>query len=481
MIEPTIVLLIWPLIALIIIRVRGMASGAIWVIVTGYLFLPDSFNVNLPGLPPYSKYTAISFGLVLAVLFLAKRDEEDPVVLADKLASRIIVALAVILMISPLFTMIDNRSVLIDGPTVRSALSFRDVLSMSIRLGIVLVPYYVGRRWCATPDQHARILTVILVMGLIYSLLVLFEARMSPQLNRWTYGYFPHSWRQHFRGGFRPVVFLRHGLWLGFFILTVILAALALARHKKQGWLLYVLAAVWMMGVLLISRNLGATLLAFVFAPIVLFLGPRTQVRIAAVIAIAFLLHPLLRQSGVIDFSSFVNWIASFAPDRASSLQFRLDNEADLLARAFEKPLFGWGGWARQFLYDDRGRILSTVDGLWIVMLGERGWVGFLAYFGLITVPLIMLGRTVRRKPLEPATAGLAMLTAVNLIYVVPNSAMSSIGWLVFGALAGYVHNDVRAKDALEPEELSNEGRPRNLRYTRFAPGQARRSVSLKR
>lgn len=480
MIEPVIVLLIWPIITLIIIGTRGMATGMIWATVVGYLFLPDSFNVNLPALPPYSKYTAVSFGLLLAVLFLAKPEDEDPMVQVDKLVNRIIVTLAIILLISPVFTFLDNRQVIVNGPTVRSALSFRDVISVSVRMGILLVPYYVGRRWAATPDQHARILAAIVVMGLIYSFLVLFEARMSPQLNRWTYGYFPHSWRQHFRGGFRPVVFLRHGLWLGFFLLTVILAALALSKHDKEKRPLYLMAAVWMMGVLLISRNLGATMLAFAFAPLVLLLGSRMQVRLAAFIAISFLVLPALRQAGLVSFEGFVSWVSGFAPERASSLQFRLDNEVAMVTRAYEKPLFGWGGWARQFIYDDEGFIQSTVDGLWIVVLGERGWFGFIAYFGLITVPLIMLGRTARRKPLQPATAGLAILTAVNLIYVLPNSAMSSISWLIFGALAGYVINDARETAASDLKE-SPQTRRSPLRYSRFAPGQSELDTSFRR
>ena len=74
--------------------------------------------------------------------------------------------------------------------------------------------------------------------------------------------------------------------------------------------------------------------------------GPRAQARIAAAIAMGFLAMPALRHSGLVQFDGFVNWVNGFAPDRASSLQFRLDNEDELLARAMEQPLFGWGGWA---------------------------------------------------------------------------------------------------------------------------------------
>lgn len=481
MIEPTIVLLIWPVVAICIMASKGMATGVIWATVLGYLFLPDSFNVNLPGLPPYSKYTAVSLGLALGVMLFARRINEDKPIYTDGFANTVFLALAILLVTSPMGTFLDNRGVLVTGGTVRSGLSFRDVISTVSQMGIVLVPYYVGRRWLATPEQQARLLTALVIMAMIYSLLAMYEARMSPQLNRTFYGYFPHSWAQHLRGGYRPVVFLRHGLWLGFLLLTMILASCAMSRQDPERRALYLLAALWLLPVLFLSRNLGATMLAVIFAPVVLFLSTSMQARIAAVIAVIFLSFPALRQAEVLTFDGFVSQVEKAAPERAASLQYRFDNEHDLLARAGEKPIFGWGGWARALVFDDQGRNTSVQDGTWIIVLGERGWLGYIAYFGLITFPLLMLRRTIRRKTLEPATAGLAIITAVNLIYIIPNSTLSSIGWLTFGALAGYVQFDMRRAgqdDDPEPEGGSGEdllpGGRRRTRYSRFGQNQVR-------
>ena len=71
----------------------------------------------------------------------------------------------------------------------------------------------------------------LVVAGLIYSLPMLFEVRMSPQLHTWIYGYFPHSFGQQMRdGGFRPVVFIGHGLGVAFFVMTTVVAAAAFWR-----------------------------------------------------------------------------------------------------------------------------------------------------------------------------------------------------------------------------------------------------------
>ena len=55
--------------------------------------------------------------------------------------------------------------------------------------------------------------------GLIYVPLCLFEVRMSPQLHNMVYGFAQHSFGQTVRGGgWRPMVFMQHGLAVGLFM-----------------------------------------------------------------------------------------------------------------------------------------------------------------------------------------------------------------------------------------------------------------------
>ncbi|MBV5327317.1 MAG: hypothetical protein JZU65_06720, partial [Chlorobium sp.] len=75
------------------------------------------------------------------------------------------------------------------------------------------VPFLAGRIYFKDESTIKDLHRGIIIGGLIYMVLCLYEIRMSPQLNNMLYGFFPHSWVQHLRyGGFRPIVFMQHGL-----------------------------------------------------------------------------------------------------------------------------------------------------------------------------------------------------------------------------------------------------------------------------
>ena len=49
------------------------------------------------------------------------------------------------------------------------------------------------------------------------------------------YGFFPHSWLQHVRGGgFRPIVFMNHGLVLGIFLSMAVVASAIMVRLSTR-------------------------------------------------------------------------------------------------------------------------------------------------------------------------------------------------------------------------------------------------------
>ena len=77
-------------------------------------------------------------------------------------------------------------------------------------------------------------LLVLAGAGLIYSLFILFELRMSPNLHRWIYGFGQHGFSQHIRwGGYRPMVFMAAGLAVALFITNALMAAGALTRLRR--------------------------------------------------------------------------------------------------------------------------------------------------------------------------------------------------------------------------------------------------------
>ena len=92
----------------------------------------------------------------------------------------------------------------------------------------------MGLRYLGGAEGQAALLRVLCLAALAYSLPTLFEIRMSPQLARWIYGFLAQSFDQTQRaGGFRPVVFLQHGLWLALFMAMAALSGLALWRQNR--------------------------------------------------------------------------------------------------------------------------------------------------------------------------------------------------------------------------------------------------------
>ena len=76
----------------------------------------------------------------------------------------------------------------------------------------MLAPFYIGSRFLCSDKGRSELLKAFPVAALFYSLPMLLEVRISPQLHRWVYGYFPHSFVQQVRyGGYRPVSFLSTG------------------------------------------------------------------------------------------------------------------------------------------------------------------------------------------------------------------------------------------------------------------------------
>ena len=65
---PAIALILWPAIAAAIFKGAGPVRGLIWATLIGYLFLPEDYGFDLPGLPSYDKISAISLSVVLGIL-----------------------------------------------------------------------------------------------------------------------------------------------------------------------------------------------------------------------------------------------------------------------------------------------------------------------------------------------------------------------------------------------------------------------------
>lgn len=477
MINPIVVLFAWPFLSLTFFGALGVVRGLIVTVLVGYLILPET-RVDIPILPPYDKTTAVSVGLILTfIVFSAdfRKVAEDSQVGDQKFGTVFFLCFAISILV-PFIVYLSNSKPLFIGPKVLQGLGPKDAISSLWTFFMLMIPYFFARRYLTSAESHRMLLKAMLVAGLVYTLFALIELRMSPQTNRLVYGFFPHDWRQHVRGGgYRPVVFLRHGLWLGFFLFSCVMAAVILSRKTEfDGRLKYILAGVWVLLVLAFSRNLGATMLGVLFLPMVFFLGKGLQVRIAGVVGIFFLLYPAIRQADVLPIDRFVASIEQISTDRARSLGTRLRNEQLFLDRVQERPVFGWGGYGRSRVHDEQGEDISIADGYWIILLGTKGWVGYIALLGLLVFPILRMRHTLKRKDVQFVTVGMTLIMAGNFVYLIPNSALSMVGLMVAGAVAGFVQFD--------PVPERSQRQDRRVRYSRFSgsePGVRTRREAL--
>jgi hypothetical protein len=432
-------LALWPFITLVIFRRLPVEKALIWALVAGYLFLPPPpAGFDFPLLPAFDKDTIPSISVFLLCFFMYGH---RGTMLPETLVPRLLLAAFIF---SPMFTVLTNGEPVFYGQVGIRGLGTTDMIALCSLQFIKVIPFLLARQFLTTAENQKEILKIFLYSGLVYSLLMLVEIRLSPQLNTWIYGYFQHVFGQTIRfGGYRPIVFLYHGIWVALFCMMAVAAAFAIGRAENGKVKAYAYtAAIYLSVVLFLAKSTGALLFAVFLIPMVFFFSRNWQIKIAALIAVLAIGYPLLKGLDLIPVDWLLDSAARIDPDRAASLKFRFDNEDILRERAMFKPIFGWGSWGRNHLLDPiSGIIITVTDGRWIIVIGVYGWVGFLAEFGLLTVPIFMIWK--EAKPaygaaVTPYAGVIALLLAINVFDMIPNATLTPLTWVFSGALLGY-------------------------------------------
>lgn len=433
------VLALWPLVTVALFRKLPVERALILSLLLGYLFLPErQAAFDLPLIPPLHKHNIPALTAFACCLWLyGVKGSILP-------QSAIGKTLLFVYIFSPIATVISNPNPVFFGIVTLPGLGIKDAIALTLQQFLLVLPFLMARQFLASGGAQRDLLKAFVVAGLVYSVLMLIEVRLSPQLNMWTYGYYQHIFAQAIRDdGYRPVVFLYHGLWVAFFCMTAAVSAFALWRQERgTGNLWMLLAALYLSVVLVLSKSLGALIFFVALVPCVLLLGRIAQVKVAILIGVLAMGYPLLKGAELVPEEGILAQAEAIDPTRADSLRFRFDNENILLDRAAQKPIFGWGSWGRNQIYDPvSGQLATTSDGRWVIVIGIYGWVGFLAEFGLLLLPLLMLWREAissHGKNVSPYIAPLSLLLAVNMFDMLPNASLTPLTWLLAGALLGH-------------------------------------------
>jgi hypothetical protein len=449
------VLLLWlvlvPLASLARVPIHRVLIAAF---VLGLLFLPmvgEGMNpgedgafapLAIPGLTSLSltKYKAISLAALLAVLFhLFHSGERLP---RGRLSW---VDLPMIV-----WCLCPIPSVLGAPPPPDGSSEWTAALSQSLTTCLLWgVPYFIGKFYFGSLDRLRDLAVVFVLGGVLYVPFCLYEVRMSPQLHNMVYGFVQHDFIQTIRfDGYRPMVFMQHGLALSLYMTAAALVAGLLwwsgaarqllgafqARHPFFVPALLVLLA----STTVLTKSTGALLLgALAIAVLVTVAWLRRPWPLLCLILVCPL-YLTARTSGAWTGTALVPLLkASLDQDRADSFAFRQINEDLLMARAFDGPPFGWGGWGRNYAQDRHGKNLTVPDGLWIIVLGERGFLGLLSLFLAMLLPVV---RFLWCRPvstwLRPESAAATACAVVVVLYMIDN-LMNAMNNHVFILMAG--------------------------------------------
>ncbi len=446
-------LLLWPFVAWQLFRRLDPARALIWTVLAGYLILPPATRFDFPVVPDFDKDSIPALMALFCALVLL-RDRIG--ILPDSRIGKLLILLFVA---SPFVTVLMNADPIPfqNGFQIPGMRIYDSVAAMANH-AIYALPLFLGRRYLATPEAARALVLALVAAGLAYSLPMLIESRLSPQINVWIYGFFQHDFFQTIRaGGYRPVVFLPHGLWVAMFTLMCLAAAAVLLRQgPAERRPLQLAVFLYLALMLVVCKSAGVMVYALVLIPLILLAPRRWQVLAAAGLALVVMTYPILRGAHLVPLDAILDFARSLSPDRAWSLQFRIQNEEQLLLRAAERPWFGWGGYARNFIHDPySGQMTTIADGAWVIQIGIYGWMGYIAEFGLLCLPLWLLGREALAQPSAafPApVAALALIFAVNMVDLLPNGTLVPVSWLIAGCLLGHAEALRRARKSREAE-----------------------------
>jgi O-antigen ligase len=460
------VLLGWIPLAVLLFFILPKRRAIIASFVIGWLFLPV-MGYPIKGLPDLDKMMAVNLGALLG-LVLADRGRSLMAYRPHWIDLPVIVWC-----LCPIASSLSNGLGLYDGLSV----AFEQTVAWG-------VPYLIARTNFTTIADLRELAVGIVLAGLVYVPLCLYEVRMSPQLHNIFYGFYQHSFVQTKRmGGFRPMVFMNHGL----------MAAMLMSMSAMlAGWLWYsgTLRRLWgvpmsvIAGVLLVTAVLckSATAMGALAIGVLALLATR-HLRTALPLIVLVLMPPMYligRGTEALPKPVLLSTAEMIAGEpRAQSLEYRLDEEEPLFARAMERPIFGWGGWNRSRRIDadkdEKGRRMQVTDSLWIAALGQNGFVGLISVVTTLLLPPLLvfslLPQSRRVRPPGAVMTGLALICVLFMFDCLLNAMINPIYLLGLGGCSALLAQRLRQGRPQPVPRRVQGSRMRSQGHVSSAPG----------
>jgi len=431
-------LLIWPLISLWVYRHKSIQVATLVTIIGGFLILPVGTFVDFPLIPPLGKHSMPVLSTIIGC-WLIKRQR-----IKYFTNQGVLQILVIFLFLGAFITAELNTDRVILAGHFLPALTMHDATSSTLGIFLTVTPFFIGKQFFRSYQDQLLMFRFLAVAGLIYSIPILYEIRMSPQLHSLFYGYFPHSIIQQRReGGFRAVVFMGHGLWVAFFSVCVLTVIVTLGQIKEKIYQYSPTILSYYLLVVLVLCKSKASLLYGLFAFILIKkTSYNKQLQLAVLLAMLTMLYPAMSIMKIFPHQQIVGLAESYlGPDRAQSLIFRFDNEQELLKHARKRFFFGWGGWGRNRVFDEEtGEDITVTDGHWVITFGTSGFIGFVAEFGLLAISIFKAraaAKWIKDKKELTLLAAHTLLISIVMVDQLPNASLAPWLWLLAGILLG--------------------------------------------
>ncbi len=432
MIPPNLALLLWVLVVIYLFKWLPSQWAIVISFVGGYLFLPQ-FSFSLPLLIPGTRMAITTYAVLLGLLFFDTR--------YFKTFRLHWLDLPILVFCTcPFITSLTNGLGPFDG--------FKEVMAQAVSVGI---PYILGRLWLGNLEGLRKFAITIFAGGVVYIPFCWFENVKGPMSHLIVYGMNAFDdWTQARRwGGWRPVVFLNHGLEVGLFMMAAALVGIWLWRTeviKNKFWGMPVNRLVPLLIVTFLAvKSTGAWLYMFMGLAVIFTVRSFRTAILLFVLMIIVSTHLYASVTGTLPSDQIVGVIQqSLGEDRAGSIEYRFINEEILKAKASERIVFGWGG-------SGRSRVKSPIDGSdtivtdsrWIIIFGINGMVGIVSWVTVYFLPLIAFWRcyppTLWSHPKVAPAAILVVIVALFMLDNLLNAPNSILFTLMCGAISGSV------------------------------------------
>jgi len=416
----------WIVIALLLFKKEKLAKAIASAMVFGFILLP-MYTYDLP-LIGYNKVTAIVFAILLLKGISRERSHQK-----IKLFTIDYIAFAWFT-IGPIMTSTLNGLGLYDG--------VNNMINHYLSWGFF---YLIGRKNFYDKESIDSLLETILIGTLIYVPLCLIELRMSPQLSNWIYGIFPHSFAQHVRnGGFRPIVFMQHGLMVSLWMAVgtnIVFYYWRFERKKRISNISSPLVFIILFCITILTKSVGPALL-MLFGILFQMIYLRTKsIRLIVILSFVPLVYIVLRITGIINSNLILVYASKyFPPERIQSLWFRLFQEDLYAINMKDHLLFGWGGWNRSAPMDPRtNQLLIVRDSMWLGIYSEYGFIGLISTY----VPLLYGIFSIKDKSTlkETYIVPLSIIVLLFSLDSLLNSMINPIYLVCSGALVSVKSN----------------------------------------